>query len=203
MNLGILYLGMTGDTVGASGMRVAQSAGLLVMLPVAAIEIIIQPHFSQLSLAKDPSELAELYKRSARISFVSALIVGLPMIIFAEPLIRMTFGESYLSVATGAVQIIGLARILHAAMGPSGILLAMSSKERLAMWAQGTALTLTVVILITLAPILSSTGAALGIALGLIGKISLEAYFLRRVYGYWFSIFMRVPSSEEGCSSGL
>ena len=124
-------------------------------------------------------------------ALAGSLIVGLPMIVFAEHLVRLAFGEAYVALAVDAIRVMTLAQILNASTGSSGSLLAMSGNEGLAMKAQIISLILMLGIAFFLAPVAGAAGVAVGISVGLILKNVLEVVHLRRVYGRWMSAFMR------------
>jgi O-antigen/teichoic acid export membrane protein len=114
MNAGILFLGMTGDQVGSAGMQVARSTGLLVFFPVVAVEILSQPRLAQLVKVSDRIEFMQTYKESARVSLAASLLIGVPMCLFAEALLKITFGVEYVPIALDAMRIIIIARIIQA-----------------------------------------------------------------------------------------
>jgi O-antigen/teichoic acid export membrane protein len=192
VEIGVLLLGFMGEPEGASGMRVAQSAGQLAVLPLMAVNMVIQPKLAtQAMTAKDRDALMQTYARGGRMALAGSLIVGLPMIVFAEHLVRLAFGEAYVALAVDAIRVMTLAQILNASTGSSGSLLAMSGNEGLAMKAQIISLILMLGIAFFLAPVAGAAGVAVGISVGLILKNVLEVVHLRRVYGRWMSAFMR------------
>lgn len=197
MNAGILFLGMLGDNIGSAGMRVAQSAGLLVVFPVAAAEILTQPRLARLVGASNKKEFKETYKASARVSLVLSLSIGIPMYLFAEALLKITYGAEYVPIALDAIRIIVIARVVQALMGTSGVLLTMTSNERSALIAQIYALIITMVALLYLGPLMSTRGAAIAIALGVFSKVIIEAYFIRCLYGQWYWAFMKVTQPQK------
>lgn len=196
MNAGILFLGIIGDQVGTAGMQVARSTGLLVFLPVVAVEILSGPRLAQLVKVSDRIEFMQTYKESARVSLAASLFIGVPMYLFAETLLKITFGIEYVPIALDAIRIIVIARVIQSLMGTSGILLAMTSNERSAVIAQISALIITIVSLLYLGPIMSSKGAAISVALGILTKVIIEACFIRRIYGQWYWAFMQIQLSR-------
>lgn len=193
VEIGVLLLGFMGEPEGASGMRVAQSAGQLVILPLMAVNMVIQPKLAtQAMTAKDREALMQTYAHGGRMALAGSLIVGLPMIVFAEHLVRLAFGEAYVALSVGAIRVMTLAQILNASAGSSGILLAMSGNERHTMKAQIFSLILMLGIAFSLAPSAGAVGVAIGISAGLTFKNLLQVMYLRRVYGRWMSAFMRV-----------
>ena len=190
MNAGVLFLGATGNSFDAAGMRIAQSAGLLVMVPVVAIEILTQPKLAQHAKQNDIKSLINTYKQGTVISFVSTLFIGLPLILYTEELLTLTFGPGYIEVATESIRLLAGARIFQAFVGISGPLLVMSSHEKLAFWAQASSFVVSIILISVFAPEYGATGAALGLAVGLVLKSSLETFLCRIFLGRWVWLFM-------------
>lgn len=190
IEIGIVILGMIGNPEAASGMRVAQSAGQLIVLPLLAANMMIQPRLATQTLQNETAPLFATYAHAGRLSVAGAALVGLPMFFLAEPLIRLTFGETYVELAATAIQVLVIGQIFNAAVGPSGMLLAMSGQESRALRAQLTGLLCTAVLAASLAGQFGASGAAIGITAGLIVKNTMECWYLHRTYGRWLSAFM-------------
>jgi len=194
ISIGIVWLGLIGDTEGASGMRVGQSAGQLVQLALVAVNLVVQPQLAQRgSGLSDQQAVIQPFVHGARLAFFGSLLIGLPLLVFAGPLIHLVYSEEFVPLAATATQMVVLGQIINAAAGPSGMLLAMSGNERLAFRSQLAGLIFTLVFVISLSPAFGATGAALGIAAGLAVKNGFEVIYLRRIYNRWLFAFSRLP----------
>jgi O-antigen/teichoic acid export membrane protein len=191
LNLGIIILGMIGDNEGAAGMRITQSTGLILIFPIVAVEILIQPRLAQLSDLRDRIEFKTIYRTGARIATVMCLFMAIPLIFYVEVLISVTFGDNYAELVADPIRIIVVARVIQACMGASDKFLLMTRHERSVLFSQIIALAITLTLLVFLAPIMSTKGAAVAIALGLTSKVFIEACLVRQIFGQWFGIFMK------------
>ena len=194
ISIGILFLGLIGDAQGASGMRVGQSAGQLVQLSLVAANMVVQPQLAaRNSRGGSQNAIIRAYVHGAQLSLTGALLIGIPLFLFAGPLIGLVYGADFVPLAAVATQLLVLGQIFNATAGPSGTLLAMAGHERLAFRGQLAALVVTVALVALLSPSFGASGAAIGIMLGLVVKNGLELVFLRLIYQRWLSAFTRLP----------
>lgn len=191
VEIGILLLTAISDPEGASGMRIAQNAGQLVILPLMAVNMVVQPKLAALARATDKGALLSTYINGAKLALLGSLALGVPVIVLAEPLVRIAFGGDYVPLAANAIRVLVVGQILSSTIGPSGTFLGMIGKERLGTYAHLSGLLVAVVFVLLLAPALSATGAALGITAGLLVKNGAEAVFLRMIQGSWLFAFAR------------
>lgn len=191
IEIGIISLGLLGLDEDTSGMRIAQSAAQMVILALIVMDLVIQPRFAVLARQGDVAALCQTYVQAARLAFGASLFVALPLMLFAEDLVRIGFGEAYIALATGPLIILCATQLLNAVFGNSSTLLNMSGLERLTLRVQVVALGVSVPATYLLAGFYGAIGASVAIGLGMLIKKALEAYFVRRHYGVWLHAFAR------------
>lgn len=126
--VGILILGLRGDTLEAGIYAVAFSLALLVAMPRMALAALFAPTVSALYARRDMDGLQLLVARSAALSLGSTLIIAL-CLIGGAPLLLPWFGPDFMAAAPVlAVLVVG--QLTSAAAGPQQHLLTMTGHER-------------------------------------------------------------------------
>ncbi|MBU2937406.1 MULTISPECIES: oligosaccharide flippase family protein [Pacificibacter] len=180
--IGILVLGSYGDEVSAGALRVAISGAQLLSFPLFINNMILSPQAAQMFKSGQIQALALRSRKFARLTFFVSILVGVPLIVFAAPILGFTFGQEYADLATRPLQILALGHLGNVAMGPVGMLLSMSGHEGSALKGQIVALGVVVALALILAPFYGATGAAIAVAVGtLIGRCVLVRLCIKRL----------------------
>jgi O-antigen/teichoic acid export membrane protein len=99
----------------ASSVGIYSAAYKLVAIPIQfsnSFHRALYPLLSKHAAAKDKTLLCETYEKSMRYLTLGAIPIGVAMTIFAEPMIKASYGESYLK-GTMALQILVWAYVLE------------------------------------------------------------------------------------------
>ncbi len=166
--IGILLLGWLSSNDQVAAMQVAEQGARMVSLSLAVVNLIIAPHITQTHRSGNRTRLQELCRHSARLVFLVALPIALPLIFFGSPILRFLFGAEYVQIATLPLAILAIGQLLNAAFGSVGLFLTMSGFECDTLRGQFIALFLNVCAALFLIPILGAVGAALATCVGLL-----------------------------------
>lgn len=178
--IGILILGAYGNEVNAGALRVATSGAQLLSFPLFINNMILSPQAAQMFKAGQIEALALRSRKFARLTFLVSAFAGVPLILFATPILAVTFGPEYVSVATRPLQILALGHLVNVSVGPAGMLLSMSGHEEFALRGQVITLLVVVILAIILAPLYGATGAAIAVASGtIVGRFVLVRLCIR------------------------
>lgn len=185
IEIGILVLGLLGQPEQVSGMRIAQSGAQIVMLSLVAVDVVTQSQIAVLVREGGGRPLWQTYVRAARLAFGAALTLSLILIIWREPLVRITFGEEFVTLASWPLVFLVTMGVIHAFGGASSTMLNMAGQERQTLRAQSIALAITVLGVAVLAPLFGAAGAACAIAVGMATKKAAEAVYIKKYFGVW------------------
>jgi O-antigen/teichoic acid export membrane protein len=164
----ILLLGALGNLEAVAQLSVAQRGALLVTMPLTIMNAVVAPYFVRALQSKEPGELRNVARHSARLTFLVALPFGLILILFGRPLIAWTFGTPYDQGAYLPLVLIVLAQLISVALGSGGLILAMSGNEKHTLYSQVVFLIVAGAVSISLVGTFGAIGAAIGIATGVI-----------------------------------
>jgi O-antigen/teichoic acid export membrane protein len=164
---GTLVLGSAGAIHDAGIFAVAYSLSLLAALPRMAIASAFAPTVSDLHARGERERLQALSSRAAQLSLAATLVVAVPLMLAAEPLL-MLFGSEFRS-GVPAVVVLVLAQLFAAACGPQQHLLTMTGQERAAGYSLAVAVAANLAIAALLVGSMGLLGAALASAASLAG----------------------------------
>jgi len=166
--IGIVLLGTLGTDVAVGALRVAERGAQFVFLPLALVNMVISPHIVRAWRDGNTEHLQKLSRQSARGAFLLALPIGLVLLIFGQPILRIAFGEVYMESSYLPMVILVAGQLFNVALGSVGILLVMSGHERITLMGQLAGLVATAVAALVLIPLYHAIGAAVAISLGLV-----------------------------------
>lgn len=181
--VGILVLGLLSNDEAIAFLRVAERGSQLVALPLVFMATILGPYFVNALREGGANELREITRNSSRLALVATLILAGILLGFGKPILALTFGPSYSETAYLPMLIIICAQIVSVFLGNGGVLLAMTGHELKTLFGTVLSVALTVVFCVFLAPIWGATGAAIAIALGIIGQKLFVYIAVHRIFG--------------------
>ncbi len=148
--------------------------------------------FSQYHAAGERDRLAQFAADSARWTFWPSLGLAAALLAFGIPLLKL-FGDGFAS-GYPLIAVLALGLLARASVGPAERLLSMTGEQRYSAIVYATALAVSIVLCLALAPWLGATGAAIATA-GAIGVESLLLYvFVKRRLG--IDVFVFGPRSK-------
>lgn len=163
-------------------LRLALSTVVVVAVPVTVTGIVTSPFLASLHSANDHARLQKLATVAVRAQFAGVLLLSLPLLIAAEPIIGLVFGREYV-FAADALRILCVGQIFNAAFGVNASLLNMTRHERWLARALGTGLSANIVLAASLSPTLGSIGAALAYTASLVVWNAIAWFGARRELG--------------------
>jgi O-antigen/teichoic acid export membrane protein len=169
---------------------VQQIAQMMLIVPTAFATLFLPRAARQVARGED-DELREHYWATAVWVSVLAFPAAVAMIAFSEQVMRTLGGGKYADTAPG-LAILGLAFYTSAALGLNGSVLQISGRVRQLMWSNVAGLIAVVVGSLALVPSRGSTGAMIGVALGVAVPQAFKQWSLRGL-----PVGMSHPSSRR------
>lgn len=160
--------------------RIAMLAGLSFL----AVDSVFAPNISELWSRKDMLNLKRYIHRSTQLIFLSSILIAIPLIIFAKNIIGF-FGQEF-QTGIYILYILIIGKIFVAWVGPAGIFLVMTGREKIN---QKTSFIITVLFLVMSVILVLKydiLGMAISITSVLIIKSLLFIYFIKKYYGFLF-----------------
>lgn len=185
VQVGILGLGLMDMPAEAAGMRIAQSGAQFVMLSIVAVDLVTQSKIAVLARKVGSPALHRTYVRAAQLAFGASILVGMPLIVVPDLLVRVTFGEDFVALTKGPIILLAIMQIVNAAFGASGTLLNMSGHEKQALLAQIASILVTVPGVFVFGALYGANGAAAALLAGMVIKKLTEACYVRLSQGIW------------------
>jgi O-antigen/teichoic acid export membrane protein len=146
--------------------NVAVTLARLLEMPLAALAFIYLPIATAAHKGQSIQEVEKLYQSSTKWIMLISLPVLLVILLDAEFIVVLLFGQAYHSAAE-ALRILSLGYFVHAALGPNGMTLLAFGARRAIFLTTGLAALISVVLGVALIPKWGATGAAIGVALAL------------------------------------
>ncbi|MBN1567880.1 MAG: polysaccharide biosynthesis C-terminal domain-containing protein [Acidobacteria bacterium] len=163
--------------------HVAARTATLVTFLVVATNTVIAPEFARLHALKDIRGLERVAKRSSALVTFGSLPAVLFLMIFSENVMRF-FGDEFASGSL-VLRILVLGQLANALAGCVGMVLTMTSKERLAMVVSIGSLIITAILWLAFIPTSGASGAALGSVLGMFIGNTAGMVAVKRSLGFW------------------
>lgn len=181
--IGVVLVGLVGDSESVAGMRVAERGAQLVGMSLMFANIVISPYFVRAWQEGNRHKLQNFAKWSARVACVTGIPLAAVLFFFGEPLIGLAFGDEYVALAYQPLVILLAGQCFNLFFGSVGQLLVMSNNENYTLFGQVVALVANVVLGLALIPQYGAVGAAVGVTAGLIIWNGLLAYLVVRKLG--------------------
>ena len=188
--LSLLVLGAVAAPAEVGLFRVSIATIAVINVPFSVVTLVVLPMFSRLHTEGNYGRLQKLVTATALIRFAGVLLLALPFLFAAGPLLGFVFGSGY-APAADTIRILAVGAIVTAAFGPNAALLNMTGHERRVTRAVSLALFVNIAVIAVLAPRWGTEGSAAGVVAGQIcwnvmlwfdcrRRLSLESSILRR-----------------------
>lgn len=174
--IGVVMLGLLGTDEGVAALQVADRGAQLVALSLTLVNMVISPHIVKTYRENNTHRLQKLSRQSARGAFLFALPIGLVLIVFGKPIIKVAFGADYAEIAYLPMLILVCGQLFNVAMGPVGLLLSMSGHEKMTLVGYVAALMATAISAYFLIPLFQQAGAAMAVTIGILVVNGLAGY---------------------------
>lgn len=125
----IVMIGIFSTAYDVGIYRVAMQGAVLASVGIAAVNMVMAPHYTKLFNENDIDGLRKLSVSGARFSIVISLFVFLIMFFHGEFILDIFFGEEYVE-ALSVLLILVFAQVMHAAGGSGGMMLIMCGYEK-------------------------------------------------------------------------
>lgn len=185
--LGVILLGSMTGPEDAGVFALITRGTDLIMFPLVAVQTALSPTFAGLQAAGDRLRLQRVVTRGTVLMFVLAFPIAFGLFLFGHQFLLL-FGPSFV-VGLPALRILVLAQFLSISMGPVGILLVMTGRERLAMIGFASGAIVNVGLAFLLIPRLGVEGAALAATASIVIWNLLLAVLTYRALGVDATIF--------------
>lgn len=166
VELSILLIGLVAAPAAVGLFRIANVTATTAAAAVGVVNRVAFPVVARLHAEQDAAGLQKAVTGLAWAGFAGVVLLSLPLLLAAEPLLRLVFGASYGPAAT-ALRILAVGQMFNGAFGPNVALLNMTHHERRVTRAMGIALVLNII----LVPILMARWGIEGAALGLVASL--------------------------------
>lgn len=124
----IVMLGILKSSTDVGIYKVATQGAALAGLGIVAVNMVTMPYMSRFSISNNIGGIARLAQKSARVSFLIALVVTSVFGLFGGKIITMVFGASYIS-SYWPLLLLAIGQVFHSGLGPGGTILNMCGHE--------------------------------------------------------------------------
>ncbi|MBV8790860.1 MAG: lipopolysaccharide biosynthesis protein [Pseudolabrys sp.] len=159
----------------------------LVMFVYFAVSSACAHRFSQYHTAGDKERLASFAVESARWTFWPSLGLAIALLALGVPFLRL-FGAGF-EAGYPVMFILAAGLLARASVGPAERLLSMVGQQRYSAIIYGSALAVSILICLALAPRLGAIGAAIATAAAIGTESALLFYFVKRQLGIHIFVF--------------
>jgi O-antigen/teichoic acid export membrane protein len=145
---------------------VAASMIMLISGLLYAIVNVLMPHAATLHAADRPRELGQLVIKSTQLSVLLLVLSGIPILLYAGPIMRVWIGQRYVAAGTPLLQILIVANIIRLIGAPYSVILIAAGQQsyiKISPLAEGIS---NFAVSIALAFFLGGMGVALGTLFG-------------------------------------
>lgn len=190
--LSVLLLGLITTPADVGLFRIAIITSFTAATPVAIINQVAFPVIAKLYAEKDHKRLQIAVTRLAQAQLAGVLVLCAPLLLAAEPLVRLVFGADFVP-ASNALRILCVAQAITAALGTNVALLNMTHHERRVTRAMTFAVLINFAGVALFGFLWGRTGAALGVAAALICWNVMTWLDARRLLGIDTAVLNLMP----------
>ena len=126
--LSILLVGLVMAPASVGLFRIATVTATTAAVPIAVVNRVAFPVIARLHAQQDQVRLQKAVTGLAWAGFIGVALLSLPLLVAAEPLLRLVFGADFGPAAT-ALQILAIGQIVNGAFGPNAALLNVTRNE--------------------------------------------------------------------------
>jgi O-antigen/teichoic acid export membrane protein len=181
--LALLLLGAMTSATDVGLFRIAVSISVMLILPAAIIETVATPIIARLHAQGDRRRLQHLLTRSAQAQLLGVLLLAVPLLIAAEPVLGAVFGSGFRDAA-GVLRLLLVGQIANSAFGLNAALLNMTHHERRVTRAMVYSMLVNVASIALLVPWYGRMGAGAASVLALLVWNALTWIDAKRLVGY-------------------
>jgi O-antigen/teichoic acid export membrane protein len=177
-----LMLGALGEPEQVGAYRASVQISMLLIFILTVVNQVLQPNLVRLYRLKDISGMQKLVSDSSFFMFMATLVLGAGLMIFAAPLIDVTFGSSY-TIASTALQILVVGQVLNVFFGSVGTILNMTGMEKEAVTSIAIAIIVNISLDLVLIPLFGMVGAASASALSIFVWNMISRHYVKTLVG--------------------
>ena len=190
--LAVLVMGLLVSAADVGLFRTAVSVAIMVAVPGTLLMTVTTPLMTRLHTEGATERLQKLATSSARAQLAGTVLLSLPLMVAAEPLLGIVFGRDF-EAAAPALQILCAAWICSSALGLAAVLLNMTGNEKRVTRAMAWTLVINAIALLLLVPRLGDIGAAVATALSMLASSLLNWRDARQMLGIDTSVLSGPP----------
>jgi len=179
----VIVLGLFGAAASVGVYSVASRAAGLMTFLLITIRYAVAPTIAQLYAKGDLQRLQQVVSQSAKGAFFLTLPLGLGLLIFAGPVLRLFFGTSFGGGAT-ALRILALGQLVNLFTGLNGNVLLMTGNEARMLKGSAIGSVVGLLLIVVLVPVWGMLGAAVATAISVVlsnAILSLHAWRAIRI----------------------
>jgi O-antigen/teichoic acid export membrane protein len=194
-NITTLMVGTLDGPRAAGVYSVVQKGAEVIVILLYATNMPLAPAVARLHARGDQAGLEHTTERMARATLFVSAPVALAFMIFPHIYLDL-FGASFQAGATALI-ILAFGQLVNAAAGPSGNVLIMTGKERIAVRGVAAGLLANIVLAVVLVPPLGVTGGAIAFASSLVLWNTVLVVLARRLVGVNVTAFHRLAITQS------
>jgi O-antigen/teichoic acid export membrane protein len=177
----IVIVGSVDGSRAAGVYSVVQKSAEVIVILLYATNMPLAPAIARLHTRGDRQGLEHTTEHMARATLLVSAPVAAAFMIFPHIYLNL-FGRSFHTGATALI-ILAFGQLINAAAGPSGNVLMMTGKERIAVRGVAAGLLANIVLAVVLVPLLGVTGGAIAFASSLVLWNAVLVILARRLVG--------------------
>lgn len=187
----IMLLGQN-QSIELSGVyRICTKGSDVIFFVLQSLNAATAPAFSRLHILGKFKELSIVATKVTRYALLAALPIALTLALFGEWILSCFYGQEF-AIGTAALAALSIAKIFSVATGPTGCLLTVTGHEKDLLKSSLLSLLLTISLCLFLIPRYGLTGAALASGAALMFRNAINAWTVRRRFGFHqFTFFLK------------
>jgi len=187
----VLIAGFLGQEEVVAYLRVAERGAMFIIISFHVLSSIIGPHMVAAIQSGDIERQREVVAQSSRLMFFTSFPLAICISLMGPQILGLLFGSPYEEMAYLPMVIISVSHVFLTAFGHIGMFLSMGGHERLTLASQVLGLGVNVALCIFLIGPLGAVGAAIGISAGGIASTAMNAFLVKRHFGFIPGMLLR------------
>lgn len=163
----IVMLGWFRSEAEVGAYRIAQQGGLLTLFVLQAAHSVLGPTFGKLYAQSRIADLRAHFRWATLMVFAATIPPAVVLMVFAREIVDAVFGAAYV-LAAGPLAILVAGYLINVALGPVGLLLQMSGRERVTAWVLWATVVLNALLNVVLIPAYGVHGGAVATAVAVV-----------------------------------
>lgn len=166
-NADLVMLGMFREPADVGIYKVSTTIAGAASFVLASLNVVIMPQVVMFLEQNDRSSLQAIVSKTARLSFLAAIVITAILIFSGRPVLRLAFGPEFIS-AYWPIIILLIGNSVNAFFGPVALVLNMAGQEKETLRGVAAGAVVNVILNLLLIPILGGLGAAVASTCSLI-----------------------------------